>query len=56
FKPQREDSWYNAIPPQSSDICQNLIRLCLNAHAYWGSAYFARKLIRMSDDKKRLDI
>ncbi|KAF2188326.1 hypothetical protein K469DRAFT_703833 [Zopfia rhizophila CBS 207.26] len=53
---ERVDAWYNAIFPLGTEICQNLICLCPNAHAYWERAYFALKPIRMSDDKKRLDI
>ncbi|KAF2191183.1 hypothetical protein K469DRAFT_720172, partial [Zopfia rhizophila CBS 207.26] len=50
------DAWYNAIFPFGTEVCQNLVCLCPNAHAYWGKAYFALKPIRMSDDKKRLDV
>jgi len=53
---ERVDAWYNAIFPLGTEVCQNLICLCPNAHAYWGRAYFALKPIRISDDKKRLDI
>jgi hypothetical protein len=54
---ERVDAWYNAIfsNPTKTEICQNLICLCPNAHAYWERAYFALKPIRISDDKKRLD-
>jgi hypothetical protein len=55
---ERIDAWYNAIfsNPTKTEICQNLICLCPNAHKYWGMAYFALKPIRISDDKKRLDV
>ncbi|KAF2174333.1 hypothetical protein K469DRAFT_614878, partial [Zopfia rhizophila CBS 207.26] len=53
---ERVDAWYNAILPLGTEVCQNLICLCPNAHKYWEKAYFALKPIRMSDDKKRLDI
>jgi hypothetical protein len=53
---ERVDAWYNAIFPLGTEVCQNLICLCPNAHAYWGRAYFALKPIRISDDKKCLDI
>ncbi|KAF2194206.1 hypothetical protein K469DRAFT_744878 [Zopfia rhizophila CBS 207.26] len=53
---ERVDAWYNAIFPLGTEVCQNLICLCPNAYAYWEKAYFALKPIRMSDDKKRLDI
>src|ERR1700712_4204262 len=33
-----------------------MICLCPNAHKYWEKAYFALKPIRISDDKKRLDV
>jgi hypothetical protein len=49
-------AWYDAIFPQGPDVCQNLICLSPNAHAYWERAYFALKPIRLSDDKKRLDV
>ncbi|KAF2190446.1 hypothetical protein K469DRAFT_746946 [Zopfia rhizophila CBS 207.26] len=53
---ERVDAWYNAIFPTGTEVCQNLLCLCPNAHAYWESAYFALKPIRISDDKKRLDL
>jgi hypothetical protein len=55
---KRIDAWYNAIfsNPAKTEICQNLICLAPHAHAYWERAYFALKPIRISDDKKRLDI
>jgi len=53
---ERVDAWYNAIFPLGTEVCQNLICLAPHAHAYWERAYFALKPIRMSDDKKRLDI
>jgi hypothetical protein len=53
---ERVDAWYNAIFPLGTEVSQNLISLALHAHGYWTRAYFALKPIRMSDDKKRLDI
>ena len=52
------DDWYNAIFSNltSTEICQNLLCLCPNAHAYWERAYFALKPIEISDDEKRLDV
>ncbi|KAF1817665.1 hypothetical protein P152DRAFT_26074 [Eremomyces bilateralis CBS 781.70] len=45
-----------AIFPTGTEASHNLMCLSPNAHAYWGRAYFALKLIRLSDDKKRLDV
>jgi HNH endonuclease len=55
---ERVDAWYNAIfsNPAKTEVCQNLLSLSPNAHAYWERAYFALKPMRISDDKKRLDI
>ena len=53
---ERVDAWYNGIFPQGTEVCQNLICLAPNAHAYWERAHFALKPIRLSDDKKRLDV
>jgi hypothetical protein len=50
------DAWYNAIFPVGTEACQNLICLAPHAHAYWARAYFALKPIRISDDKKCLDV
>jgi hypothetical protein len=53
------DAWYDAIfsnPAAKTEVCQNLMCLAPHAHAYWERAYFALKPIRISDDKKRLDI
>jgi hypothetical protein len=55
---EKIDTWYNAIfsTPAKTEVCQNL--LCLNpqAHAYWERAIFALKPMEISDDKKRLDV
>jgi hypothetical protein len=55
---ERVDIWYHAIfsTPTRTEVCQNLLCLCPNAHAYWERAYFVLKPIRISDDKKRLDV
>jgi hypothetical protein len=55
---ERVDTWFHAIfsTPARTEVCQNLLCLCPNAHAYWERAYFALKPIRISDDKKRLDV
>jgi HNH endonuclease len=53
---ERVDAWYNAIFPTGTEVCQNLICLAPHAHAYWERAYFVLKPIRISDDKKRLDV
>ncbi|OCK86096.1 hypothetical protein K432DRAFT_421279 [Lepidopterella palustris CBS 459.81] len=53
---ERVNGWYNAIFPLGTEICYNLICLCPNAHRYWEKAYFALKPIRLSNDKKRLDV
>ncbi|KAF2177893.1 hypothetical protein K469DRAFT_754850 [Zopfia rhizophila CBS 207.26] len=53
---ERVDAWYDAIFPIGTEVCQNLVCLAPHAHVYWERAYFALKPIRMSDDKKRLDI
>ncbi|KAF2184433.1 hypothetical protein K469DRAFT_709182, partial [Zopfia rhizophila CBS 207.26] len=50
------DAWYNAIFPLGTEACQNLICLAPHVHKYWEKAYFALKPIRISDDKKRLDV
>jgi HNH endonuclease len=55
---ERVDIWYYAIfsTPARTEVCQNLLCLCPNAHAYWERAYFVLKPIRISDDKKRRDV
>jgi hypothetical protein len=53
---ERVDAWYNAIFPLGTEVCQNLICLAPHAHAYWERAYFVLKPIRISEDKKRLDL
>ncbi|OCK79258.1 hypothetical protein K432DRAFT_270588, partial [Lepidopterella palustris CBS 459.81] len=53
---ERVDTWYNTIFPLGTEACHNLICLCPSAHRYWEKAYFALKPIRISDDKRRLDI
>ena len=53
---ERVEAWYGAIFPQGPNVCQNLICLSPDAHAYWERAYFALKPIRLSEDKKRLDV
>ena len=55
---ERIDAWYNAIFSNSTrtEICQNLVCLTPSAHAYWERAYFALKPVKLSEDKKRLDI
>lgn len=53
---ERVDAWHNAIFPLGTEVCQNLICLALHVHGYWERGYFALKPIRLSDDKKRLDV
>jgi hypothetical protein len=55
---ERVNIWFHAVfsTPARTEVCQNLLCLCPNAHAYWERAYFALKPIRISDDKKRLDV
>ncbi|KAF2261985.1 hypothetical protein CC78DRAFT_520953 [Lojkania enalia] len=53
---ERVDAWYSAIFPFGMEVCHNLICLAPHAHVYWERAYFALKPIRISYDKKRLDI
>jgi hypothetical protein len=53
---ERVDAWYNAIFPKGTEACYNLMCLAPHAHKYWEKAHFALKPIRLSDDKKRLDI
>jgi hypothetical protein len=50
------DAWYSTIFPHGTEVSQNHICLALHAHGYWIRAYFALKPIRISDDKKRLDV
>src|SRR5947207_3372363 len=53
---ERVDAWYNTIFASGTEVCYNLMCLCPNAHTYWEKACFALKPIRLSDDKKHLDI
>lgn len=53
---ERVNAWYNAIFPVGTEVCQNFICLAPDAHAYWAREYFVLKPIRISDDKKRLDV
>ncbi|KAF2804491.1 uncharacterized protein BDZ99DRAFT_342442, partial [Mytilinidion resinicola] len=53
---ERVDAWYSAIFPRGTEVCQNLVCLAPHAYAYWERAYFALKPMRISEDKKRLDV
>jgi hypothetical protein len=58
----RLQKWRNAIFPDQNnsdkgvETCCNFICFSRSAHGYWTKAYFALKLIHLSDDKKRLDV
>ncbi len=58
----RIQNWRNAIFPDQNnpnkgvETCYNLICLSPDAHAGWTRAYFALKPIKLSEDKKRLDM
>ncbi|KAH8820781.1 hypothetical protein F5884DRAFT_866722 [Xylogone sp. PMI_703] len=57
WKADRVEKWKNALfTEKSTEVCQNLICMCPNAHAYWGKAYFALKVINVSDDKKSMTV
>ncbi|KAF2804494.1 uncharacterized protein BDZ99DRAFT_341644, partial [Mytilinidion resinicola] len=53
---ERVDAWHSAVFPHGTEVCQNLICLAPHAHAYWAQAYFALKPIRISEDKKCLEV
>jgi len=53
---ERVNAWYAAIFPRGTEACHNLMCLAPHAHKYWEKAHFTLKPIRLSDDKKRLDI
>ena len=58
----RIQEWRNVLysdqndPDKGVETCRNLICLSPDAHAYWTKAYFALQPIKLSDDKKRLDV
>jgi len=63
---ERVNAWNDALFTDDDDdddddkgaaeTCSNLICLAPHAHAYWSRALFALRLIKLSDDKKRLDV
>jgi hypothetical protein len=58
----RIQEWRNAIfsnpknPDQGVEACSNLICLSPDAHKLWTNGYFALEPIKLSDDKKCLDV
>jgi hypothetical protein len=58
----RIQEWRNVIfsnpnnPDRGVETCHNLICLSPDAHDYWTRTQFALKPIRLSDDKRRLDV
>jgi hypothetical protein len=56
----RIQKWRDAIFPdrrdQGLETCYNLLCLSPDAHAYWTKACFVLKPIKLSDDRKRLDV
>lgn len=54
---ERITRWQAAIfTERRTEVCENLMTMCPNAHAYWGKAYFALKPILLSDDHKKLQV
>jgi hypothetical protein len=43
-------------PYKGVETCHNLISLSYDAHMYWTKAYFALKPLKLSDDKKSLEV
>jgi hypothetical protein len=40
--------------PCGTELCENLLCLCPNAHRYWGACYFALQPLHLRDDRKEL--
>ncbi|CAG8075674.1 unnamed protein product [Penicillium nalgiovense] len=40
--------------PSGTELCENLLCLCPNAHRYWGACYFALQPLHLRDDGKEL--
>ncbi|KAJ6178655.1 hypothetical protein N7519_009116 [Penicillium mononematosum] len=40
--------------PGGTELCENLLCLCPNAHRYWGACYFALQPLHLRDDGKEL--
>jgi hypothetical protein len=54
---RRVTEWSTQIfTNRNTDVCYNLMCLAPSAHKYWEKGYFALKPIKLSDDKKSLDI
>ncbi|KAH8805662.1 hypothetical protein F5884DRAFT_755225 [Xylogone sp. PMI_703] len=54
---ERVERWKKALLTEKrTEVCENLISMSPNAHAYWGRAYFALKPIKVSDDKKSMTV
>jgi len=41
---------------QKTEVCENLVTLCPNAHAYWTKARFALKPLDVAADGKSMDV
>ncbi|KAJ9264668.1 hypothetical protein DTO212C5_7050 [Paecilomyces variotii] len=53
----RIDAWKKQIFGDSStEVCQNLLTLCPNAHKLWGKARFAFQPVSMGEDGKSLKV
>jgi hypothetical protein len=52
----RVDAWYKAVFPVGTEVVNNLMCLCPNAHKYHERASFALEPREISDDKKRLKV
>ena len=58
----RVQEWRDAIfsnqndPTQGVETCRNLICLSPDAHTFWMKSYFALQPVRLSDDKKSLEV
>ncbi|KAJ5817767.1 hypothetical protein N7447_007775 [Penicillium robsamsonii] len=49
------DEWEARLTgPYDTELCENLLCLCPNAHRLWGSCYFALQPLHLRDDGKEL--
>lgn len=54
---EKIDTWKNAIfTENSTEIVENVVTLCPNAHVFWTNAVFALKPLDVSEDGKSMDV
>ncbi|KAH8812328.1 hypothetical protein F5884DRAFT_750637 [Xylogone sp. PMI_703] len=54
---ERIARWKKALFTEArTEVCENLMTMCPNAHAYWGKSYFALKPLKVSEDNKEITV